>query len=626
MSEIIPTTELERAYVQARSWTSSHAWKRGTSQYNADHYAQAMGIYLAMVRNQALNGTAEEVTQTLASLTEFKKHANTKDLLAVVRVICSITEEVRDSQMELSSLEQISDILSEAAFKFSEMLKDDKSATVAALTVIRKTIKMNVFESQILSNEIADMENALVECVEKLQELSHSGASEKALEKKRESIVRAFTSNAIKFRGSLEIVEAMVKSTNTFLAQYELQHASAMCSGLVLYIDYVKYIEYSNRHLGPHSVSKGTDKNVTTSATPGQKKVDDEIFSRLSELTNLFMVRGDLVSARECLIRLVPSGARLGQFRETAKRLDSLVVVALVLDDDYAIARQTFDAFFSQSGISCPDELKRFARTQNELLIRLEENHSKFFEVTLDALKETLPIAGAWLSEGHLAIFLENIIRILETKADESALKKTLAGFWEYAGLLTSQVSLKSFKLPLGLLTERLFDATQPTAFEYCRTVHGKISSLDAHLLVLFWQSLIKARADKQGENSVTLIPLLGQLALQQFTNGKLKECCETAARILSMDKSTISLQSVGRQNLIDYADAVLFCVAPLTVVNDKSRRDEAVQQYVALVMANLNDKDISDEFYRDLREYQRRFPNEFFPLSAIFTALIKAT
>lgn len=70
--ELQPKTELERAFVQARTWEPMHSWRRGTTDLRSGRISSAVGIYLALVRSQALTGQISESEATLTSVDQYR--------------------------------------------------------------------------------------------------------------------------------------------------------------------------------------------------------------------------------------------------------------------------------------------------------------------------------------------------------------------------------------------------------------------------------------------------------------------------------------------------------------------------------------------------------------------------
>ena len=169
LEQLLPKTELERAYAQARSWTAIHTWRRGTLDLRSGRMVAPLGIYLALVRAQALSGNLKELEQTLDCLYEYGDKLTAVDKQSVVRVLCNILSEVREDSELDSQVETLVDKrLVQSAVAFTAQIKGDKGALLDAIYTIKQSAELDLITTRLQRRQISELKAAVEDSKAKL--------------------------------------------------------------------------------------------------------------------------------------------------------------------------------------------------------------------------------------------------------------------------------------------------------------------------------------------------------------------------------------------------------------------------------------------------------------------------
>lgn len=143
-----PKTEVERAFVQAISWNQMHSWKRGTIELRAGRVGSAIGIYLALVRSQALTGQLSESYQTLDCLDGYGCSLSGTEKVSSVNILCHLLMELRSEEAPGESRKKIIERLAQSTQNVIAQIKEDKMSVAAATARLKKALEETAFEEE----------------------------------------------------------------------------------------------------------------------------------------------------------------------------------------------------------------------------------------------------------------------------------------------------------------------------------------------------------------------------------------------------------------------------------------------------------------------------------------------
>lgn len=237
LQELHPKNDLERAFAQARCWTPMQAWRRGTADLRLGRLTPATGTYLALARALALEGRIQDFEETLNCVCNYGDSLTTDDKQSVVRVLCTILEEVKQ-QFELESKWPIERQLVYSAVAVTAQIKGNKSALMDAMFNIKRVADLDLIEERITRKEIKELRHFIDESKVDLTRLAGSRKSFK--------ILRNIASKADALPGQLPILEMLIEVARLLIDQNQLELAKVIAPDIVRYTQGVIRSDHSD--------------------------------------------------------------------------------------------------------------------------------------------------------------------------------------------------------------------------------------------------------------------------------------------------------------------------------------------------------------------------------------------
>jgi hypothetical protein len=148
--------------------SSLHSWKKGNSDLTAQHYGIATAKYLAMTRQQVIDGAESEALQTLKSIWNYQTYFSPADKLSVVKIICHIVSDQELVDLNVTISDKVRKKFLDIAGTLAGQLKNDKVAQVQALSLIKKTTNTDVIAEDSINVQLRSIERAIKNLTVKL--------------------------------------------------------------------------------------------------------------------------------------------------------------------------------------------------------------------------------------------------------------------------------------------------------------------------------------------------------------------------------------------------------------------------------------------------------------------------
>lgn len=633
--DLYPTTELERAYVQARNWTPIHSWRRGTSHLNAGRYAQAMGVYLAMIRQQMLTGLKKEVRTSLLSLVQFTNYSETVDKIAVVRILSDTLAELNQSEFNNSHKDQVGKSFQEVISIFIDELKDDKTATLKALACVKQSSEFKfVAPRSFPATNKTELQRLwlLIEKNElRLAELHISHPDEKDREKQRELIAEDTLEELCKTSGSSKLLYLLKSSCMLFVKRNERENVSTLCALLL------KYVDHCNQNVDEvdlsHFTSHSTNQHVRPLET--QSKIFDTMISSLLEqLASDLIHQQYIVAASKCLQRCLFAAVRLNNFPCATKDLLTIASAALI-SKTYSDASELLQMFFEtindlDGPSNFPVETETFASRLSHLLENLINPKRKLDQGSLTSLND-VALNVTKVLDGFIASPLyHEIILLLRNRTTSEKLIDALPNFWKTTTVIRQKDYFSVFIQPLAVITEQTFDSKDSSGFEHYKRSASAIKSVhdfdgtDRSQLALFWRVLIDEREKKEGFNSYTLLPLLGELATLYSLEKEFEQAEKISRRILAIDKACLHAPDIDKTVVSDCVGALLLTTAIWKKLKKTQELLKSIQQIEKIIDLNLDHKPTLLLLHVTLLVHLEHFPEDTQTLSPLLDKIDK--
>jgi phage shock protein A len=232
LEQLLPRTELERAFAQARSWTAIHSWRRGTLDLRSGRMVPATGIYLALARTHALTGHTREFEETLDCVCKYGDDLTAIDKQSVVRVLCNILAEFRDESGldSLSNRPAVEKILVQSAVAMTAQIKGNTTALLDAICVIRQSAELDLISARLDRQRASEFKEAVEDSKVKLTSLGRITdgeltASAKKKFNKARYILKSLFKKAAQQPGQMIVLEMLVEVNRLLLDQHQIAQA-----------------------------------------------------------------------------------------------------------------------------------------------------------------------------------------------------------------------------------------------------------------------------------------------------------------------------------------------------------------------------------------------------------------
>lgn len=99
--DFVPSTEMERAYVQARTWPADRAWKRAYTQVAERKLALGTGMYLCLLDYYARRDGIKELFETSEWILMRMESLRPEERLSVCKIVCSIVKSLKEDEFDV---------------------------------------------------------------------------------------------------------------------------------------------------------------------------------------------------------------------------------------------------------------------------------------------------------------------------------------------------------------------------------------------------------------------------------------------------------------------------------------------------------------------------------------------
>ncbi len=583
--ELQPKTELERAFVQARTWEPMHSWRRGTTDLRSGRIGSAVGIYLALVRSQALTGQIGQSEATLTSVDQYRDSLSIPDKLSAVRVLCSIMSDVKkgnqDNLQQPLKQQLIQKCLTQSAVAFTAQINEDKLAVMDALALIKRSSEFDVISERLQEKQMEKLTTAI--------------------ESYKSTIDVSVLANKLLQR-IFELAKPLGEHVQTLQLMVHL--------GIALLDN--NLIELTGPAVLVYEQVLQINANLTnvTSCTADQEISDllcllgDKLFVKdcRDEACNCFFAalfvrtRAKIFSARslEDIVTIASNAVVTGRYVDTAKSFQDILSLLEIQNDDSA----TCELLRTHVQIHC------------HLSSILAKPNVKLDLQSFSGLKELVDQSTKFSGSPFYVNILPDIATLLQSRVDKKYIHGILDLLWSSAYDLPVSKIYDTYIQPLSIITEQLLGSNTPKSFEYLSKIfaHLKKSKMENQQLIVFWRILIALRESTDGRNSPSLLPFLARLAQQYYDALNYRDCLDVVGRVELTDLSDLSGINTGVVTIPDYVEALVTMTALQLQIGDKDDNPLIlIEKITKIVQANAQHESVNSEIHTRLCEIVSR-------------------
>ncbi len=99
--DFVPSTTMERAYVQARHWPADRAWRRAYVQMSEGQIAPGVGMYLCLLNHYARRDGIRELFETCEWLLTRMENLGPAERLSMCRIVCHIVKSLKEDEFDV---------------------------------------------------------------------------------------------------------------------------------------------------------------------------------------------------------------------------------------------------------------------------------------------------------------------------------------------------------------------------------------------------------------------------------------------------------------------------------------------------------------------------------------------
>jgi len=558
LQELVPKSDIERAYAQACCWNPQRAWSRATRELYRDRTGIASAEYLAMAKTSVEKGDYETAVTTIAAVEQYSAWLTPAEKISLVRVLCDILALVLEkSDPEAAELQKSA---VQTAVHFIAGFSRERNAVLNSLTELRKTGAVDLISEQAVRTQTkrlrADFEQGKHFCGKIINETDKRPRFIRSLDRCTRKLVNQINKNPdncyhivvigmlSEYQLCLEFLsdrvdDDCIKRCKTKIQKCLLAVCKELCTikenrnycGQILDADLSNIDGIFALHDSASSI-KITHANETletlklraeTAADHALRRTSDE----------------DLVALRRHLVTML-SLCALSDQNSTAAEITL-----------------TFSNVLAASRAPLTTSLLRFCRDQRCVFGRLQWQMKRNPDIYLANLI-LLASENFLCAQEDLALLLLN--QVLDAFQTTTIDLGFIGALWQYSVTHLPpywSVVYPKFIVPLAALTE-LHMGDQPglepiyrTALTEIRTAVGVEAE---HSLA---KQLVSARVNLQEEKSNALTPLLRLIAHNASVLDDTAECLEFCKRILVIKEKQIDS---AEQIDIELFEDLLFC------------------------------------------------------------------
>ncbi|MBS2000697.1 MAG: hypothetical protein JST44_04265 [Cyanobacteria bacterium SZAS LIN-5] len=612
--ELQPKTELERAFVQARSWEPMHSWRRGTSDLRSGRLSAATGIYLALVRSYALIGQTEECETTLKCLDQYLSSFTATDILSAIRVLCSIMVELQDETEESFKRELLQKCLTKSAVAFTAQIKENKLAVTDALSLIKKSSDLDVISDHLNSQKLAKLSEAMeafksknrmpVEACNSETETESESDSEPDLE-------------------SMAELEAIFKA-----AQFEHSHVDSVR----ILSDFAVTLLDERKILQAKIVCQHVLKSLTDYSQTGTSSSDAIMMELLSALGYKLFVRDLKEEACEFFFEAVCASIRARRFEKSTNEEIMEMAIQGLTSKQYALWAAKLEDVLKLLALQA-DESDAFAITHSQttlhhrLLSTLANGDEKLDLQCIASMNTLVELCRNSIGSPFFINILPYIAELLQARINKQYVPGVLDVLWNGAFNSPLVKIYNHYIQPLLIITEQQLGSSTPKSYKYYSHIFEELkkSGLESQQLIVFWRILIGLRESVDGHNSPSLLPLLSALASQYARVNAVRDALDIIERVQLMNLSDLSGINCGASTIPSYVEALVNLTAiDLRMPHVNRGRLVFYDEIKKIVKANAPHERVAEEIRLVLCEAISKFskPNNFWAHSKLLPAL----
>ncbi len=566
--ELQPKTELERAFVQARTWDPFHSWRRGTTDLRCGRISSAVGIYLALARSQALTGSIGESEATLTSVEQYRDALSVPDKLSAIRVLCSIMSDVKRETQENLNQQLIQKCLTQSAVGLTAQINEDKFAVMDALALIKKSSAFDVIAERLNHKQAAELKEKIEAYKSTVEGL-----------KPDDKVLQDIFDSGKRIGISIQTLQIMVD-----LGLFLLEKKQTELAILV----YENVLEINN------DLSKVSTPAIEAAIGDQLCQLGDKLFvkdcreeaCKCFSAAMIVRTRAKIYSDRslEDLVTIASSAVVTNQYEECARNFQTILSLLEIQKDDSS----NFESFRTQVQI------------HYHLVSILAKPDAKLDLQSFSGLKELVDQSTKFSGSPFFVNILPHLAILLQYRVDKEYLHGILDLLWSSAYDLPVSKIYDTYIQPMAIITEQLLGSSTPKSFEYLSNIFAYIkkSKMESQQLVVFWRILIALRESIDGRNSPSLLPFLASLAQQYFHEMNYRDCLDIVERVQHMDLSDLSGINAGVLTIPSYVEALVTLTTLHAQIAGKNNDDKFVfiDEITKIVHANARHEPANSE------------------------------
>lgn len=625
--ELQPKTELERAFVQARSWEPMHSWRRGTSDLRSGRLSAATGIYLALVRSYALIGQTEECETTLKCLDQYLSSFTSTDILSAIRVLCSIMVELQDETEESFKRELLQKCLTKSAVAFTAQIKENKLAVTDALSLIKKSSDLDVINDHLNSQKLAKLSEAIEAFKSKksnkrmpTEACNSESESESEPEPEPEPEPESDSEPDLE---SMADLEAIFKA-----AQFE--HSPV--DGVRILSDLAVTLLDEGKIWQAKIVCQHVLKSLTDYSQTGTSSSDAIMMELLSALGYKLFVRDLKVEACEFFFEAVCASIRARRFEKSTNEEIMEMAIQGLTSKQYALWAAKLEDVLKLLALQA-DESDAFAITHSQttlhhrLLSTLANGDEKLDLQCIASMNTLVELCRNSIGSPFFINILPYIAELLQERINKQYVPGVLDVLWNGAFNSPLVKIYNHYIQPLLIITEQQLGSSTPKSYKYYSHIFEELkkSGLESQQLIVFWRILIGLRESVDGHNSPSLLPLLSALASQYARVNAVRDALDIIERVQLMNLSDLSGINCGASTIPSYVEALVNLTAiDLRMPHVNRGRLVFYDEIKNIVKANAQHERVAEEIRLVLCEAISKFskPNNFWAHSKLLPAL----
>lgn len=185
--DFIPTTEMERAYAQARRWPADRAWRRAYVEVSERRLLNGMGMYLCLLDHYARKENISDLFETCEWMLQQLEGLKHVQRMSVVRIVCHVVKILREDEIGKTRLKMILRI--PVAVILKALIEERRSCAMSGLNEMSHALNESVTVEKLseMASDFANEARSTYKSIQMTRVHAEMRAKKKADEKAFES-------------------------------------------------------------------------------------------------------------------------------------------------------------------------------------------------------------------------------------------------------------------------------------------------------------------------------------------------------------------------------------------------------------------------------------------------------